>query len=69
MEVLVRRKQLLHYTFQKPPLGYKIALVDEERGIKKQTYWDFFENLYSLKQNVERNDLLCISDILKKLVI
>jgi hypothetical protein len=50
-------------------LGYKIALVDEERGIKKQTYWDFFENLYSLKQNVERNDLLCISDILKKLVI
>lgn len=38
----------------------KIALVDGERGIKKQTYWDFFETVFNLKQNVERNYLLCI---------
>lgn len=47
----------------------KIALVDGERGIQKQTHWDFFENVLNLKQNVERNHLLCILGTLKNSII
>lgn len=47
-------------------LKKKKKIVDRERGIKNQTYWGYFENLFNLKQNVERNYLLWISDTLEK---